>query len=922
MVYGTSSGWSDTVLSVWGKSSDREAQAWLPLVQHLTDSADVAGLVWGWLPPNVRQAIEKDLPETGRDGRTLLRWLAGVHDVGKCSPPFAAKMPVLAARMRDHGLVLPVSTADFGRATHGLVGHVLLQRWLKEMYDAGARVARTYAVIVGGHHGVPPTSEKVTWLKDRPHLLGDGEWRRAQVEILDGMAAYTGADRHLAAWAGSALTPTAQALLTGGVIVSDWLASNVDLFPFDSSAGAARAELAWKELGLPDHWSPAAPPLRPDDHLTARFPHLGATTRPVQQLAVEVARGAATAPLVIVESTMGSGKTEAALMAAEVLAERFGAGGLFLGLPTMATADGIFARIVDWIGHLDGDGATSINLAHGKSDLNDDYQSLHRRRLADIHDEDHPPARVRAEVQAWLTGRKKKVLASMVVGTVDQLLFMALQAKHVTLRHLGLAGKVVIVDEVHAADDYMRMYLCRALEWLAAYEVPVVLLSATLPSSQREELVNGYRAGLGLTAQRLAAPMAYPMITSVSTSGTEFHTVDAATTPTRVELRCIEDDTGDLVALLEEWLVDGGCVGVICNTVGRAQEAAKALRERYGSDVVLVHSRFIATHRAEREAELRAELGRDGARRPLRRIVVGTQVLEQSLDVDFDAMVTDLAPTDLVLQRLGRLHRHVRRRPERLAVPRAAIRGVQEWSEDGPVPARGATVVYGDSRLLRAAAVMGLAPATVSTLTLPDEVRPKVEAAYAAVFEAPPGWAERVRAADDRHEKKTRDARVRADGFRLRSLPELEGHLVGLLEDSSADAEDPRCAPRVRDTEDGLEVIVVQRDDGVVRFIADGSEHAGRVLPVDLGDSPEDRIARSLAAVTVRLPIQMTAPYAFEATLDALEAQGHEGWQSSRWLAGQLVLHLDTDWNATVGEFDLHYDQADGLVVIRKDIDV
>ncbi len=889
-------------------------------MQHLLDSADVAPLVWNWLPTNVRQGIQKELPATARDGQMLLRWLAGSHDIGKCSPPFAAKVPALADKMREYGMRPPRDTTEFSKAPHGLVGHAILARWLRARYAADPRSARTYAVVVGGHHGVPPTSGKLQWLAARDHLIGDAAWQKVQDEILDQMAAYTGADVYLPVWATHQLSPTVQSLLTGAVIVCDWLASNIELFPFDTSTGKDRATLAWRELDLPQPWRPVDIPEDVTAHLARRFPGVRGTPRAVQRLALEAARDCAGAPLIILESTMGSGKTEAALMAAEVLAQRFDCGGLFFGLPTMATADALFRRVLDWISHLDGDGVASTYLAHGKAGLNDDYRGLFRSpsRVSGIYDDDAQSARVEALAQAWLTGRKKGVLASMVVGTVDQLLFMALQSKHVVLRQLGLAGKVVVVDEVHAADDYMRMYLCRALEWLAAYGVPVILLSATLPSAQRQELANAYRAGLDLPFVALNGTAAYPLVTTVSSAVVTTAADDSPPEQTVVSVRTIDDDLEALTAVLDDWLVDGGCVAVIRNTVRRAQETAQALRVRYGDDVVLHHSRFIATHRAQREATLRDELGPDG-RRPHRRIVVGTQVLEQSLDVDFDALVIDLAPVDLVLQRVGRLHRHPRRRPSTMASAQVVIAGVREWTESGPRFDPGSQRVYGQSRLLRAAGVLGLIDKGTSQLNLPNEIRPLVEAAYGSDPPVPTAWREVARKADKKHARNLAEARDRADAFRIRSIPELEGDLVNLLEDSAKEADDDRGAARVRDSEDGIEVIVVQRVDGAVRFIDDGSQYSGQMIPTLNGGIPDDDVARALAAVTVRLPLAMTSPSTFAGTLDALEADGHEGWQHSRWLAGQLVIHLDADWRTTVGGFDLSYTQDAGLMFTQEE---
>ena len=196
---------------------------------------------------------------------------------------------------------------------------------------------------------------------------------------------------------------------------------------------------------------------------------------------------------------MGVGKTEAALAAAEVFAGKCGSGGLFFGLPTQATANGIFPRIRTWAEEqvaVQGESKEklSIRLAHGKEELNQDYADLLEAGKGEFTGdacigEDEDQALV---VHSFFRGRKQVLLSDFVIATVDQILMAALKQKHLMLRHLGMAGKIVIIDEVHAYDAYMNVYLERALCWLGAYHVPVILLSATLPASRRIDFVDAY----------------------------------------------------------------------------------------------------------------------------------------------------------------------------------------------------------------------------------------------------------------------------------------------------------------------------------------------------------------------------------------------------------------------------------------------
>ncbi|MES6461701.1 CRISPR-associated helicase Cas3', partial [Cutibacterium acnes] len=202
-------------------------------------------------------------------------------------------------------------------------------------------------------------------------------------------------------------------------------------------------------------------------------------------------------------------------------------------------------------------------------------------------------------------------------------------------------------------------------------------MSATLPPAQRHELALAYAKGRhGRNAQVvLTTTDEYPIVTTISDGVAQQGTSTSA--PGRqVVVRSMGDSLDELINLIEDKMSDGGCIGIIRDTVARAQDTFDALDSRLDCEVVLVHSRFLAPQRARREADLVRRLGRSGESRPDRLVVVGTQVLEQSLDVDFDLLISDIAPIDLLLQRIGRLHRHDRQRPVPLREATCLVTGV------------------------------------------------------------------------------------------------------------------------------------------------------------------------------------------------------------------------------------------------------
>ena len=322
-----------------------------------------------------------------------------------------------------------------------------------------------------------------------------------QRELIDHVAARTGAGRYFNEWRDVELSAQFQVVATGLVIISDWIASNETLLPFlggrlpEVSENAGRGRWALDRLALLPPWQPGDLPDTVDDLFAVRFQFPeGAEPRPVQRAACEAVGAMSEPGLVIIEAPMGEGKTEAALAAAEIMSRRWGAGGLQVALPTQATSDAMFDRVIQWLDTMGEANQTvgAITLSHGKARFNRLFQGLLRPgRLAEIGcDEEFgtdPQHHLEHTVVAhsWLSGRKKSQLANFVVGTIDQVLFAALKSRHLMLRHLALAGKIVLLDEVHAYDVFMNSYLKRVLTWLGAYHVPVLALSATLPAERR-----------------------------------------------------------------------------------------------------------------------------------------------------------------------------------------------------------------------------------------------------------------------------------------------------------------------------------------------------------------------------------------------------------------------------------------------------
>ncbi|MBN9612059.1 MAG: CRISPR-associated endonuclease Cas3'', partial [Actinobacteria bacterium] len=507
--------------SIWAKTGRHDASGyggetqlthWLPLHRHLSDTAATAAKLWdqSFWAPAIRRRLTDRYDGDEAAARAVAILLAENHDVGKASPAFAVQCPELTGQMGDNGLKVRQTIKDHpdrALVRHELVSYLSFLEWA-ERRGAGRDARQQLASVLGAHHGRPLTSDRIALARERPALVGEGPWSEARFELLDRAASNPEVMPHLSKILSTVLHQSDLVLLSGMLILADWLASSEAYFPLfplgddlEVETSSRMAE-AWRRFAPSHGWTPN-PAGTTAELFRERFQlPSGASPHPAQSELVDCARSLEEPGLLILEAPMGSGKTEAALAAAEVLAAKFGANGLFIALPTQATSNGMFTRVHDWA---DSSGmGTSIFLAHGRSTMNDEFEELVAEPRFNGVDESgggelrsgkEPQNDGSVMVHRWFSGSKKGPLSNLVVGTIDQVLFAALQSRHVSVRHLALAGKVVVIDEVHAYDTYMGEFLTRAVQWLGAYGVPVVLLSATLPAERRQDLVRAYEEG-------------------------------------------------------------------------------------------------------------------------------------------------------------------------------------------------------------------------------------------------------------------------------------------------------------------------------------------------------------------------------------------------------------------------------------------
>lgn len=1039
-------------------ASENDSQKWwLPLVQHMVDSADVGGKLWDqWLSPHAKSVLaqpfrrltnevegsqkqcDASYDQTPHDwdntvqtkdvrddtpyaqARHYLQFVCGVHDIGKATPPFVMKVPSLAQPIQSAGCKILPSEIDVSDFYHSLAGEAIIRRNMTRLFPelTSKTFIRGTASLIGAHHGVPTTDSAIREAEKRgkdlsPLFFGGKRWAEVQDELLKYMVNYVNVRRYFHQWNKLYFTSTELLIYSGLIIMADWIASHQEFYPLqpilndtelvdlldaiddgnpstwvdpiDRTEQRVRTETAWGALRLLQPWKPEEVNVDADELLRTRcgLPN-DAVARPTQKALVDIVKNASKPALYLVEDVMGSGKTEAALMAAEVLAYKHGLQGMFVALPTMATTDSMFLRVVNYIDHLNqGKNVYSTALLHSKANLNDTYQQMVarwryvERTLAQLDNMDEIVNDIGREYRQkhqtvthrWMRGRKKSQLSDFAVTTVDHLLMCSLQSRHVMLRMLGVINKSVLNDEIHSATEFMNVYFERSLQWLGALGIPVIALSATLPPSLRDKLCRAYQFGArevesaphcsqeenGQATQRFLNPKQhrraaaridspqedalpqgypYPIITVATRDKVTYHPVEAHYSDVEITIESCSSE--QLVMQLNEQLKDGGCALVIKNTVKTAQETYRKLKNVFGDDVRLMHSRFVSAHRLANDNWLRNNFGPDTRKddacyqRPYRSIIVATQVAEQSLDIDFDVLYTDTAPIDMLFQRIGRIHRHAARaRPAAFEKPRCYILdnplNGHEWSSPG-----GSAIVYSDYLLLKTALTLqryiGRQP-----FRIPSDIPRLVAEVYDddSIWEAflhdvgtnvdnttMQRYSDYKSTWESGEQTRINSAQVFVVPRPQRSTRTLNSFLQVACE---ADETEYYGQARVREGNDSIEVILIER-------VGDGF----RLLPkVDIrnsgqddvrgneqifyeNDTPSWQLGQAMAQSMINLPgiIDGYGRYT-DAVIHALEANFFPAWQDNKLLRGQLIIPME----AVDVESSLEKTPGDGLDV-------
>lgn len=868
-----------SMLRYWGKADEKYVgpQTWHPLAYHCLDVAAVAESWWITCPPLQRNFLAAFACETsqGEKLRAWMQFFVALHDLGKFDLRFQLKAPPAVAaawrpfEKKDHGL----SPKEITEFDHGHAGIA----WAKQEYQTWLKPSSIESTVwehwqpwlaaVTGHHGdfYPPRMDGLALNTDETLIEHDRDARHAFVDVLENLFIKP---------VGLSLqdlpppcSTHARTLLAGFCAVCDWIGSNAEVFDYRAP-----------DTALPDYYNARLAQIR-SSALLARFGLLATASAYSGVSALlnsnESPRGIqtqiddlpATPGLTLIEAPTGSGKTEAALAYAWRLLDAGVADSIVFALPTQATANAMLLRAEAFAGQVFGN--ANVVLAHGKRQFNEAFQ-----KLAESGKRTTSQGKVEAAVQcaAWLANSRKRVFLGQVgVCTVDQVLLSVLPVRHKFVRGFGLAKSVLIVDEVHAYDAYMHGLLGEVLRQQKATGGSAILLSATLPANLRTKLLQTWDA-----SGQDDAP--YPALWHATSGIVIPRTVSDAQQPKRreVEIECLKlvdafPDT-DLIERIIKAAEAGAQVAIVMNLVDSAQRLAQQLRNQTTVSVELFHARFRFIDRQKKERATLEHFGREAARLT-GRILVATQVVEQSLDLDFDWMLTQICPVDLLFQRLGRLHRHAReQRPAGFESPRCTVLSVD--GDDYGLH----KLIYGNTRVLWR---------TEQLLNAADRI----------VFpEAYRDWIEQVYQRDDWDNEPEKIALDYDEYSIMQRTREKDAQQLTGMTVKSFRGEDERITGLTRDGEMSLNVLPLLPD--------------GRLLNgQSLADLPEREQAEALNLNAV------PAPASWHKLLRDCPFD-KEGPLAGFW---QLTLNATVpgSWSALNGKF--HYSEDSGLEKSRNE---
>lgn len=904
---------------LWGKINVDSPLRIHPVICHCIDSGFVAKQIWGIQSPRYKRLVSRAFGVDVNDMAGWLAFLVSIHDLGKLCPAFQKKglsYPSIVEFLTFDG----VSDLPHGLATQCIIEKLGL--------PLDTELTRKIAAIEGAHHGAfsQTPSLKIQTKIDLGWLSGDYDWQGQQKECLEFLVRCWNIESLHRLQEPSRWNQWAYLVLAGFISRCDWIASSQipgteeSCFPVAGSnvnpqtylkISQERAEQVVRLLDF----QPYTPPPK-----TLSFEELfpGMSPRPLQEQCARVFDLLAPFKnpcMVIIEDVTGSGKTEASQYLSQYMIQRFGHDGQYAALPTCASTLQMFQRCLPV--------ANKMSMNRANVQMTCSHANLLLKEV-DIEG---------VTINEWLSkSNRTKLFSDFVVGTIDQICMAIIQSKFFSMRLSSLVNKVVILDEIHSYDVYTSKLIEHLLRWLRYLGCSVIVLSATLTEEARRRFASAFGGKRSLANMEALSNIAYPRITVVPHPRDSLK-IEALSIPVscskKIRSRVIGSSLEALAKSMRKELRKGGCAVVYRNIVGTAQETYTFLRDKFQeeAEVHLLHARTSSEWRKEDEAKIVSKFGKGGDR-PQKAIVVTTQVLEQSLDVDFDIVWSDLAPIDLLLQRMGRCHRHNGvYRPKPLIVP--CLKLLIDKVPKGKIPDYGKSIFVYDEYILHRT-YLRLVYSNLREITIPNDVQTLINFVYSEKLAKwlSQEWKDELRKSLERREKLAQKATGKAI-WRMIPSPSIESGLFaplfapGLLDDHDValDGENVEYADKalhvgwqrgasVRDIPPNAQVVFVQKVGE--NYVLPPSKKGG-FWQFNPNALYEQKLIEKLCNSAINVVQRDVVEY-------CESVQAPTQWQRTPLVRYLVPVVMDKNWEVRIGNHSLQLNRECGLQILKTEV--
>jgi len=649
---------------IWAKKNNEDYQT---LINHMLDVYYTSNAI---IDINIEKfsKLKSFKPEL----KEVWSAIIGLHDIGKATPDFQNRI--------------------FLNARHEKLSVVILFLYLLDKFKIEKKelLLSTYFQVIKFiilHHSKFITISINDLKSHSPSVpVGDDNWKKKQYNIIDNYLKIISIEiNDLKKLSFENISDSAY--FSGLMTLADWVGSDINNFQLVnnkytpeeySSIAKERALKAVKNIGLN-----ATANIITDDWAKL-FPSI-TNPRKLQQICTNC-NLSEEQNLIIIEAPTGEGKTEAAFIISARLNKNKHSG-IYVAMPTQATSNGLYDRFFNFIKNADNNENLNLKLIHGATFLKNLKDNIEKTTI------NAPDIDTVSDAFVWFNKAKKAFLAPYGIGTVDQALYSILLVKHFFLRLFSLTSKTIIFDEVHAYDSYMNDLLIHLIKWLKSLKANVILLSATLPHNTKKRILQAWNENIKDEDINIQYPsLDIASINHIDSYYFEPRYISNKNKNFQIEFCNYEED--EIVNLAEYHLKNKARVLVIVNKVKRAQNIFNKIS---ANNKFLFHSRFTHKDRENIENTILNKYGKNSSDEPS--ILVSTQIVEQSLDLDFDIIISDLAPIDLLIQRAGRLHRHYKNRPEGYNTPKFII--ATHFPENNELPKINDSNIYAPIILYR-----------------------------------------------------------------------------------------------------------------------------------------------------------------------------------------------------------------------------